>query len=267
MKPLKPLEPRSPGMRIGPFTSSGRWLQGVAIATLLHVAIAAPLALSMNAGAPPSLPSEAPLALDLAAIVAALPTPPSDQPVTAKPQETAPPAPPTPPVPTPRKMQVSEPLALATPSVVDPTPAVEPEAVPHEPKARPQASDNTALPSPPATHEAAPTAPVLGNANRPSESPALTWEARVLSLLERQKRYPPAARWQRQEDTVYLQLLLGRDGAVKKASILRSQGYEALDAEVIDLIRRVGAMPAPPPEVEGDAVALTIPVEFYIKGK
>jgi len=233
-----------------------RYAQGVGVATVLHLAVAASLILRVGSSSPP-LPAAAPLALDLAALPTAVATLPTDQPIAPKPEEAARP------VAHAQKAHPREKEVKVETSVHDPL-AADPITSREVADERQAALDNVAPPSAAVTTAAALAAPELGNASHPNAHPERTWESQVLSLLERYKQYPAAARWQRQEDTVYLHLVLRRDGTVLKADITRSQGFEALDAEVIDLTRRCGSMPPPPPEVVGERVELTIPVEFYI---
>lgn len=51
-------------------------------------------------------------------------------------------------------------------------------------------------------------------------------------------RYPHEARRKREEGTVFLELLLARDGTVADIRVARSSGYSRLDAAALEAVRR-----------------------------
>ncbi|AQR63439.1 hypothetical protein BZG35_08610 [Brevundimonas sp. LM2] len=118
-----------------------------------------------------------------------------------------------------------------------------------------------AVPAPPSEQVAA---PAVGRSAAAPSNAEQAWEARVLAQLERNKRYPAAAQRAGQEDVVYVRLTLDRSGRVLDARVRRSRGYAALDGEVLALARRASPLPAPPAEIEGDRITLTVPVEFFL---
>jgi len=87
-----------------------------------------------------------------------------------------------------------------------------------------------------------------------------------MGRLERYKRYPSGARDAHQEGIVYLRFTMDRTGRVLSAQIAKSSGVAALDEEVSELIQRAQPLPAPPPEVPGAQITLTLPVQFAIRG-
>lgn len=120
----------------------------------------------------------------------------------------------------------------------------------------------TAMPAPSAPDFAA---PAVGRSANPPSNAEQAWEGLVLAQLERNKRYPAAAQRAGMQDVVMVRLTLDRKGRVTDAKIRRSNGYGPLDAEVLALARRASPLPAPPPEVAGDPLVLTVPVEFFMK--
>lgn len=108
-------------------------------------------------------------------------------------------------------------------------------------------------------------APALGASSNMHSTAEQTWEAKILAQLERYKRYPDAAQRQHQTDTVYLDFAMDRAGNVLDFRIERSAGYALLDEEVTALIRRAAPLPAPPKQVVGERLELTVPVEFFLK--
>jgi protein TonB len=95
---------------------------------------------------------------------------------------------------------------------------------------------------------AIPVAPTLGPMT-PRPSNALpTWKIQVAALLERNKRYPPAAQSRREQGVVRLFFSLDRKGMVVASRVAASSGSSALDQEAMALVQRAQPFPAPPPE-------------------
>jgi TonB family protein len=113
-------------------------------------------------------------------------------------------------------------------------------------------------------------APPAPNAAAPGASSALSstdvpkWQALLLAPLEQFKQYPYEAQINHEEGVVYLRFTMDRQGKVLPADIATSSGFDALDQETLALIRRAEPLP-PPPEVSGDFVELTVPVQFFLK--
>ncbi|MEP9378249.1 energy transducer TonB [Aquabacter sp. CN5-332] len=139
-----------------------------------------------------------------------------------------------------------------------------------KPKPKPKASRKPAAPTTSAAprSDAAPSnataAPNSGASASNSAAPA-TWRSMLVAHLNRHKRYPAEARARREEGTARLRFSIDRSGRVVGASLAGSAGSPALDAEVLDLIRRASPVPAPPPEVAGGVITLTVPVNFSAK--
>ena len=85
----------------------------------------------------------------------------------------------------------------------------------------------------------------------------------MLAHLERRKRYPQEARSQRLEGVAMVRFSMDRRGRVLYVDLARSSGHAVLDQEAIGLLRRAQPLPAPPAEVAGDPLSLTVPVEFF----
>jgi periplasmic protein TonB len=94
-----------------------------------------------------------------------------------------------------------------------------------------------------------------------SMSPA-TWQSRLISHLERRKRYPAGARARGETGIAYVRFRIDDAGNVLSASLARSSGFPDLDAEVVDLARRASPVPAPPPGVDR---TITAPVRFSVR--
>ncbi len=94
-----------------------------------------------------------------------------------------------------------------------------------------------------------------------SVSPA-KWQSRLMSHLERRKRYPSAARSNREEGTVYVRFRIDDSGNVLSVSLSRSSGYPTLDSAVLDMVRAASPVPAPP---EGVNKTIEAPVRFNLR--
>jgi protein TonB len=116
-------------------------------------------------------------------------------------------------------------------------------------------------PTPVDTHPPAPetTAPQLPKL---SAKAIPTWKRQIVTLLERHKRYPSTARDHREQGIVQLEFRLDRQGHVTASRIIKSSGYEILDNETLDLLKRIGSFPPPPP---GESGVLTVPIAFNIR--
>jgi protein TonB len=112
---------------------------------------------------------------------------------------------------------------------------------------------------------ALPAAPEQGPLTPQNSSSIQGWQRQVVTLLERNKRYPPAAQARRQQGVAQLFFSLDRQGRVTESRVLRSSGAATLDQEALALLRRAQPFPPPPPELTGDRVGLTVPVRFNLK--
>ena len=84
-------------------------------------------------------------------------------------------------------------------------------------------------------------------------------------VIERNKRYPQTAEGRNQHGTVQLAFSLDRQGRVTASRIARSSGSSALDEATLDLVRRAQPFPAPPPEMAGAEVNLSVPIRYNIR--
>ena len=97
----------------------------------------------------------------------------------------------------------------------------------------------------------------------PSAVPA--WQGRLAGQLQRAKRYPDSAREAGQEGVVSVSFIMDRTGQVLAVRVVHSSGSQALDDEALALVRRAEPLPAPPPELPGRSVTLTVPIRFSLR--
>ncbi|MND63353.1 transport protein TonB [compost metagenome] len=94
-----------------------------------------------------------------------------------------------------------------------------------------------------------------------SVSPA-KWQSRLMTHLERRKRYPSGARSRGEQGTAYVRFRIDDAGNVLSASLARSSGFPELDNAVVEMVRRASPVPAPPPGVNK---TITAPVRFTVR--
>jgi protein TonB len=128
------------------------------------------------------------------------------------------------------------------------------------------ATGRTAAAEPPASfsrgsggHADSALPPAIGAASDRSN-----WAGLVLGRLEQFRQYPVAARAKRQEGVCYVRFTIDRKGHVLASSLDRTSGHASLDREAVALVRRADPLPAPPAEIDGETVTLSVPVEFFL---
>ena len=127
--------------------------------------------------------------------------------------------------------------------------------LPEEVKPTPQTPVETESPVPETT---APQLP------RVSARALSAWQRKISTLLERNKRYPPNAR-HGEHGIVRLSFSLDSQGRVATSQIIQSSGYETLDNETLELLKRIQSFPPPPPGMIG--TTLTVPINFHPPGQ
>lgn len=83
-------------------------------------------------------------------------------------------------------------------------------------------------------------------------------------MLEQYFVYPPLARRQGWEGKVIVSLTVDADGHLHPTRIARSSGYALLDADALDTLRRIGALPQARAWLHGRALDLDLPVVYRL---
>lgn len=108
------------------------------------------------------------------------------------------------------------------------------------------------LVAPRAKTNAAPSAGVATSASMSS------WRGMVVAHINRHKRYPGGG----SRGTSSVAFTIDRSGRVLSARLIRSSGSSALDQEAVSLARRASPVPAPPSNITGRSIVLTVPIRF-----
>jgi TonB family protein len=93
-------------------------------------------------------------------------------------------------------------------------------------------------------------------------APADTWKNEIVSVLTRQKFYPPEARGTFQAGTVKILFAIDRQGHLVSSSVTESSGLPIFDATALMIVRNVSSFPAPPPEVGDKNPSFIVPIVF-----
>jgi protein TonB len=107
-------------------------------------------------------------------------------------------------------------------------------------------------------------APLNGGVSNGSTKAEDLWEARVGAKLQKLKHYPAASMSLHEEDQVVVHFVIDRNGKVLLSEVVRSKGFARLNGEAVDLVRRASPLPKPPPEVQGETIERSVPIEFFV---
>ncbi|MFT3763268.1 MAG: energy transducer TonB [Pseudoxanthomonas sp.] len=237
-----------------------RWGGSLCVVLAAHAAIVVG-ALWWTHRTPPALsplPAEA-VMVELAPLPVAPPAPPTELPPGPVQQEQRKIEPRAEPAPKPLLRQKSQPRAeVSLPQQVQ-------QERQTEDSAEANVDETTAPPSVPAPSDTRYAASqTLSGA---STQALVTWQSQILGRLEKFKRYPRAAQRLRQQGAAQVLYTVDREGRVLSASLARSSGHESLDAEAVAAVQRASPLPPPPPEVPGDPITVTTPIEFALRGR
>lgn len=104
-----------------------------------------------------------------------------------------------------------------------------------------------------------------GDATFGSGRGAGNYFGQIVARLERVKRYPEQERRRGREGTVLVRFVLAREGAVLACHIERGSGLEALDQEVLRMVKKAAPFPPFPETIQRDQLVLVIPVAFNLR--
>jgi periplasmic protein TonB len=139
------------------------------------------------------------------------------------------------------------------------------EKVEEQQEPLPEQPSEAMLPPKPEPLPEPPQEDVPAVAPRPVQARAVlaTWRSQIVTILERNKRYPADARARGEHGVVRLAFSIDGTGHLLSSRIVTSSGSAALDAETLALVQRAQPFPPPPPELAGGE--LTVPVSFSIR--
>jgi protein TonB len=107
-------------------------------------------------------------------------------------------------------------------------------------------------------------APTPGASSRnPDAVP--NWKSQLVARLERAKRYPSEAQSRGEQGVAQLAFSVDRSGGVHHARIVRSSGSGLLDEATLALVERAAPLPAPPSEISGAQIAISVPIRYNMR--
>jgi protein TonB len=189
--------------------------------------------------------------------------PPAPEPV--RPRQEEAPRPVAKPVPAP-----SAPPVLSVPTPAASLPSVQaPVAAPRTAEAVQSAPSVAPNPAPVAKAEPGsgqsvpPAAPPAGD----SADPATIGQYRisVIAAARRFKRYPRIAMDNNWEGKAEVRLVIGADGNIASISIRTPSGFEVLDQQALEMIRRAKPQAPIPAALRGKGFTIDVPVVFSLK--
>ncbi|WP_315836133.1 energy transducer TonB [Bradyrhizobium prioriisuperbiae] len=138
-----------------------------------------------------------------------------------------------------------------------------PEPAPQPDEAR-EAAPTTSAPQAQTERSAVrAAAPTEGRPDAQQTEALATWKSQLMAAIERNKRYPEAARAQRAQGIAQISFALDRQGRVIETRLVRGSGATALDEEALAIPRR--AQPFPVPPQMGERIVINMPIRFTVK--
>jgi len=83
--------------------------------------------------------------------------------------------------------------------------------------------------------------------------------------IAKHKQYPRIAQTRGWEGEVLLDLKLDGNGKVLSASISKGSGYDALDKQALEMVRKASPFPPPPEALRNRTFNITVPVSFKLE--
>ena len=161
-------------------------------------------------------------------------------------------------------------LAVPTPSAALPTvqaPAVAPRAAePATAAPSPAASPGPSAKPDQAPGQAGPVAAAPPPAGEASDAATIgQYRITVIAAARRYKRYPRIAMDNNWEGKAEVRLVIGADGNIASISIKTPSGFEVLDQQALDMIRRAKPQAPIPAALRGKGFTIDVPVVFSLK--
>lgn len=109
-----------------------------------------------------------------------------------------------------------------------------------------------------------PAAPLQGASRKPSRA-EISWQKSLHLHLNKNKKYPSAARNKGVQGVVTVGFVIDRGGKVISSQVMKSSGSDLLDTEALATLERASPLPAPPDDYPDEKPFFSIPIKFNIK--
>ncbi len=189
------------------------------------------------------------------------------------PKPEPPPPPPPPPEPEPPKPEPPkpQPRKITPPPVKLPPPPPEERAISPPPPAAPPPQVIAAAPEKVAEPTFVAPQPPPPEPEKPREPPPDIDAdlGKYGSLLAREfakhKQYPRIAQMRGWQGTVRVRLEVDANGTVTSSTVSESSGYEALDKQALEMVKKASPLPMPPEALRHRPFTVTVPVLFRLE--
>lgn len=186
------------------------------------------------------------------------------------PQPLPPPEPPKPPAPEKPKQPPKKPLPPPKPQPEPPRmEAPADEAEPPEPPPPPVISAPPQAAEPPPTVVVPVPPPEPPKPRVPSEQDLDNARSNYSNLLSREfarhKQYPRLAQMRGWQGTAKVELHVDANGNMISISVNASSGFEILDKQALEMVRKASPLPQPPEALRGREFTIIVPVAFRLE--
>jgi periplasmic protein TonB len=88
---------------------------------------------------------------------------------------------------------------------------------------------------------------------------------RLARAIAQHKQYPRVAQMRGWQGETIIDLKLDRNGGVLATRIDRSSGFEVLDKQALEMVKKAAPFPAPPEILKSDVFNIQVPVSFKLE--
>jgi len=87
----------------------------------------------------------------------------------------------------------------------------------------------------------------------------------LANALARYKQYPKIAQMRGYQGEVLIDVQMDSNGNVTSSKIHQSSGYESLDNQALEMVKKASPLPAPPTLLRGRSFNVLVPVSFHLQ--
>lgn len=172
------------------------------------------------------------------------------------------------PTPRPAPKPVTTPQPVPQPVPAEPPVAYEASPVLAEPSASAATAPPTSEPatdSNPAPVAVTPPPPPSGPSPLDIDAARRQYADQLARAIARHKQYPNLARMRNWEGEVLIDLKLDNHGNVLSSSIGHSSGFDILDRQALEMVRKASPFPTPPEALRHNHFNIQVPVSFKLE--
>lgn len=169
----------------------------------------------------------------------------------------------------PRPVRAPQPESSARPAA-SPAPMIASQVpqAPSEPEAprAPEPVSSPPVPSPPSAKPEPSIRATAGTAADPSDPLTLgQYRIAIIAAAKRYKKYPRLALDNNWEGQAEIRMVVGADGTIASISVKTRSGFEVLDQQALEMIRKAKPLAPIPAGLRGRGFTVDVPVVFSLK--